>query len=218
MKILIISATGAEISPLLEQLSVHACPAGKLQKTRYGNLEIDLLVTGVGIAATAYYMGKALGSGYDFALNFGLAGSFNRTLEIGDVVHVTEDRFSEMGAEDGDVFIPIEDLNLGTTGEIKNEVITRNQKLELIPKVSGITVNTVHGNEKSIESVFQRFHPYTESMEGAAFLMACQREGVVCAQIRAISNYVERRNRKAWDIPLAIKNLNIHALEILDAF
>jgi len=40
--------------------------------------------------------------------------------------------------------------------------------------------------------------------------------GVPCMQIRAVSNYVEKRNRDAWQIGLAIKNLNTFASEFLN--
>ena len=72
----------------------------------------------------------------------------------------------------------------------------------------GITVNTVHGNEKSIENIIERFSPDVESMEGAAFFYSCMMKNVSCIQIRVISNIVERRNKDNWNIPLAIKNLN----------
>jgi len=39
--------------------------------------------------------------------------------------------------------------------------------------------------------------------------------GVPCMQIRAVSNYVEKRNLDAWQIGLAIKNLNTFALELV---
>jgi len=47
-----------------------------------------------------------------------------------------------------------------------------------------------------------------ESMEGAAFFMACEQFEIPCIQIRAISNKVEKRNTANWDLSLAIKNLN----------
>ena len=37
-------------------------------------------------------------------------------------------------------------------------------------------------------------------MEGAAFMYACLIAGVPFAQVRAVSNRVERRNRAAWDL------------------
>ena len=84
-----------------------------------------------------------------------------------------------------------------------------------INKANAITVNTVHGNEDSIANIVARLNPQLESMEGAAFFYACHKLHVPCIQIRAVSNYVEKRNRDNWDIPLAIKNLNNFALELI---
>ena len=50
--------------------------------------------------------------------------------------------------------------------------------------------------------------PNHESMEGAALHYVCLMEQVPFAQVRCISNYIEPRNRKAWDIPIAVGNLN----------
>jgi futalosine hydrolase len=56
-----------------------------------------------------------------------------------------------------------------------------------------------------------------ESMEGAAFMFACEIEDIPYVQIRAISNYVEKRNKEGWNIPLAIENLNRKIMEIIDS-
>jgi futalosine hydrolase len=45
-------------------------------------------------------------------------------------------------------------------------------------------------------------------MEGAAFFYACEEANVAALQVRAISNYVEKRNKENWNMPLAVKNLN----------
>ena len=45
-------------------------------------------------------------------------------------------------------------------------------------------------------------------MEGAAFFASCKRAGGDFIQIRAISNYVEKRDKSKWQMPLAIQNLN----------
>ena len=37
-------------------------------------------------------------------------------------------------------------------------------------------------------------------MEGAAFFYVCLKEKVNFFQIRAISNFVEKRNKKNWEI------------------
>jgi futalosine hydrolase len=53
-------------------------------------------------------------------------------------------------------------------------------------------------------------------MEGAAFAYACRLGGVPYAQVRAVSNVVERRNREAWQIEQAIRQLNETARRILE--
>lgn len=224
MNILIVAATQAEVKPLLNKLTIKA-QTGNFSMCSYKSINVDVLITGVGMTATAYHLGKFLSKKYDFALNLGLAGAFNKNIDLGEVVNVTYDRFSELGAEDGDNFLTLAEIKLQdenefpfTKGELVNSFFSKNKIIDELPKVSGVTVNTVHGNEESIEKIISRYHPYVESMEGAAFLFACLTEKIPCAQVRAISNYVEKRNRDAWKIPLAIENLNKKALEILDGF
>jgi futalosine hydrolase len=91
-----------------------------------------------------------------------------------------------------------------------------NAALASLPAVRGITVNTVHGNERTIATVVGRFAPQVESMEGAAFMYACTMCGVPFAQIRGVSNTVERRNRAAWKLAEAIENVARAAVEILE--
>ena len=52
-------------------------------------------------------------------------------------------------------------------------------------------------------------------MEGAAFFLACLLSEVPFLEIRSISNFVEPRNREAWDLPLAIDNLNVALIELI---
>ena len=218
MKILIVSATKFEVNPLLEKMAAVQASDSGLFAAKYQKLEIDFLITGVGMVATAYYSGKAINDSYDVAFNLGICGSFNSNLEIGTVVNVYEDCFSELGAEDGDESLSLEDLKLDGVTKIKNNSGAMSVEIEKLPKVNGITVNTSHGNEKTIEKAVQKFHPMVESMEGAAFMFACENERIPYVQIRAVSNFVEKRNRDNWNIPLAIKNLNETILKILDSF
>jgi futalosine hydrolase len=53
-------------------------------------------------------------------------------------------------------------------------------------------------------------------MEGAAFMYACLIHEVPFAQVRAVSNVVERRNRSAWKMADAIESLGAAALRILE--
>jgi futalosine hydrolase len=53
-------------------------------------------------------------------------------------------------------------------------------------------------------------------MEGAAFMYACLVHGIPFAQIRAVSNIVERRNRAAWKMNEAIEVLGSAVLAIIE--
>ena len=99
--------------------------------------------------------------------------------------------------------------------KIKNENVFTNEFLEKIKKVRGISVNTCHGNEASIKKFTSRLRVETESMEGAAFLWACNQIKVKCVQLRAVSNYVEKRDKSKWEIASAVKNLNEVLIKLL---
>lgn len=208
MKLLIVAATKQEVEPLFKE---------GLELT----IKPDILITGVGMVATTFHLTKALSAKkYDGAINLGICGSFNRSIKMGEVVNITEDVFSELGAEDGDDFLPLNDIKIAEREDVflhaKKEVDFAG--IEGIKKVKGITVNTVHGNEQSIAKVVSRFHSDVESMEGAAFFYACNQFNIPALQLRAVSNYVEKRNTADWNIPLAIKNLNEAALVMLNSF
>lgn len=182
---------------------------GKLMSCKYGKHSVDVLLAGVGMTATAFYLGKELGKKYDLAINAGVAGSFRKNIPPGAVVHVTHDRFGDLGAEDGERFLTLEEMGLSKAQSLKSKApSSKVNSLRALIKVKGITVNTVHGNTASINKVVRKFDPDVESMEGAAFFFACQEFKTPCIQVRAISNYVERRNKKNWKIELAVKNLN----------
>jgi len=83
-----------------------------------------------------------------------------------------------------------------------------------LKQVKGITVNTV--SESLPQSIIHNPQsPIIESMEGAAFLYASLSEQIPCAQIRGISNYVEKRNKANWQMEKAIENLTHTMLNIL---
>ena len=169
------------------------------------------------MVATAAWCSRACAAEhYDLALNFGVCGSFDPELPPGAVVHVVADRIAELGAEDDEAFLTMAELNLPGDYEFFNEQPPANDALRELPAVRAISVNTVHGNARSIAEVTARFKPQVESMEGAAFMCACQIGGIPFAQVRAVSNVVEQRNRGAWQMAEAIGGLSRAALAILE--
>jgi futalosine hydrolase len=217
MNILIVSATKEEVLPLLETHPFHYNKSDNLYSVTSGK-KIDVLITGVGMVAMAFATGKYLNNNYDVVLNAGIAGSFTKKFKIGDVVEVTEDIISEMGAEDGEEFLTLDEMGLEESWKSKfGSRDLENKVLNSLLKVKAISVNTVHGNEISIKNITARFNPGIETMEGAAFMFACEKINIPYAQIRAISNYVEKRDRSKWNIPLAIANLNNTLTQIIES-
>jgi futalosine hydrolase len=217
VRILIVAATDGEVAPILQRMYSTPTSDTCVDTYTHGPHEIDVLITGVGMVATAAWCSRALTqSSYDLALNLGVCGSFDSFIEPGTVVHVVSDRLAELGAEDGDAFLTLEDLQLPGESEFVNLDPPANSGLEQLPTVTGITVNTVHGSERSIKLVTERFNPQVESMEGAAFMSACLIHKVPFAQVRAVSNLVEQRNRESWKMAEAIQNLSVEALRIIN--
>jgi len=171
--------------------------------------DCDVIVTGVGMVNTTFSLTKILSEkDYDLVINMGVAGSFSNKIKIGDVVEVIEDIFSEIGFENGNSFSKFTNFRIENYFKVDEKTNLK--------KAKGITVNTVHGNEKTITKIISRLNPDVESMEGAACFMVCEQFEIPCIQIRAISNKVEKRNTENWNLDLAISNLNTEVEKIID--
>ena len=126
---------------------------------------------------------------------------------------MVKDVFSELGVEEPAQFVPADRMGLMDHDELAFSTAKRCADLK---EVNGITVNTVHGSERSIEEVVGRLRPDVETMEGAAVAAVCRKFGIPWMQIRAISNHVEPRDTSKWNIPLAINNLNGTLIKLLE--
>jgi len=210
MRILIVAATQQEITLLkinLDEVKIKH--------------EILFCITGVGLVPTVFVLTKLLASDsrFDLILNLGIAGAIDKSLKLGEVLEVCSDTFYNWGAEDHSSFISVFDLGLIPANEIPfvNEKLNSTfSKPNYFKKVTAISVQLVHGNAQSIEKLFSNSEvAQIETMEGAAVFYVSQQYNLPVMQLRAISNYVEPRNRNNWNISLAINNLNSTALELM---
>jgi len=218
VKILIVTATHQEIDLLVKKNDLKTDKNGFVGNIN--NHQLKILVTGIGIPNTMFQLTRILeNERFDFIIHGGIAGSFNNKIRLGEVVNVMYDCFADIGYEDDNDFVPFMKTDLleknkfpFTDGWLNNptEMNQLNYKI-----VKGITVNMVHGNEKSIQIMQQIYHPDVETMEGAAVAFCCLQYHVNFLQLRAISNKVEKRNKENWNIPLAMKNLNNEIEQIL---
>ena len=167
------------------------------------------------MTATAAFTSAFLAKhSFDCAINAGIFGSFNSEIPLGEVVIVERECISELGVEDGEQFISADKIGLHGISQwpyTDGWILDSNsyfREFQSLRKCSGITVNTVHGNDDSIADIKSRITVDVESMEGAGFLYSCRLIPTPAIQLRAVSNYVERRDKSKWNIPKAIDNLN----------
>lgn len=222
MKILVIAATGAEIALSIKHITASGREVKPLVFYLDG-VEISFSVTGVGMVATAYHLTKLLAiGGYDLVIQAGIAGCFDRDIPLGEVLMVQSDRFADLGAEDGDSFTDVFDLGLAQANDapFAGKILSNPQNAAALniqlKEVNALTVNTVTGNDESTARLQNRYDCTLETMEGAAFHYVCLQENIPFVQIRAVSNYVERRNRVNWKIEEAINNLNNYLIDYLE--
>ena len=221
MKLLVIAATAAEIGPLLD--GKQAAQGNPVRLQEEGDFQIDVLICGVGAVATAFQLTRILSTNrYDLVLQAGIGGAFDRNITIGEVVWVISERFGQLGAEDDTDFLDVFELGFQQynqppfIGGVMISSIPTNLLLLELKEVAAITVETTHGNAAHIQRITEKYHPQLESMEGAAAFYVCQQMHTNCIQLRAVSNYVEKRNKANWNIPLAVTSLNTTLIKVIN--
>lgn len=215
MKTLIVSSTYNEVSILIE---TH----GYTKKTDvlYNSNNIDILISGIGTPYTTYRLTEQLNiTTYKLIINIGIAGSFSKKIKLGEIVIVKQDEFADLGINDNKCFNTLFEEKLISVNETpfnngKLLLETNIKLLEELTNVKAITVNTTSGNIEKINALINKFNPEIETMEGAAVTFVAKLKKTPVIQIRAISNYVEPRNKKNWKIKLAIQNLNKLLLQL----
>lgn len=222
MNILLAAATGAEIAPLLAHLQSYRV-AGEENSYKKGSLHIRTCITGVGGVPTTYRLVREISAFRpDLALQAGIAGCFSREIPLGSLFRISTDQFADLGAEQGEAWLDVFDLGLLDDNErpfvgkklpapLPHALFIREQ-----PEAEAITVNMVSGHPATISRRELQFQPLLESMEGAAFHYVCLQERLNFVQVRAVSNYVEKRDKTKWNIPLAVQALNSWLIACLE--
>lgn len=206
-KNLLVAATSAEIVDICGQIQPY-------QLTDI-NDKWSVLITGVGIAPTVFHLTKVLSSNdFGLILNVGLAGAINPSLSIGEVVNVISEEFALFGSEDNGGFLSVFDLGLQNSNEFpfsngKILPIKSDFNLPVLQMVGGVTSQTVTGTATTIDLIKKYYDVDVETMEGAAVFYVANQFNVPAIQIRAISNYVEPRNRANWKISEALNALKL---------
>jgi len=201
-KILIVVATDIEILPNFRQADKEF-----YSLEQYG-IHADILITGPGAVPTAFALSRVVDS-YNVIINAGIAGSFTEQLPLGSVVLVDSDSFADYGVDDSSTFRHIDTiLPLYLKSSLSVLANPYNLKVNIeLARVRGITVSTVSGSDERIAVVKRSWDAQIETMESAAVFYVCLKLEKPFFCLRAVSNYVEPRNRKNWQIDLAVQNL-----------
>lgn len=154
LPLLLVAATPMELQLILTELQ-QVVKEGKLHRGFLGEQEVILVATGIGIVNTSFVMGGLLGK-YTFqaAINLGIAGAYDEGLQLGEIVEIQSDSFTDMGADSAEGFLNLEKLGFPVFRS-KEEIhyhTLKNPYLsgEKVRKVSGATVNTVNGVAEKI--------------------------------------------------------------------
>jgi futalosine hydrolase len=209
-----------------EKASLDKVPGVRNDGKRYWwkNMEIKVLVTGVGGISTAWAMKKWLSSNSlpDLAINAGIAGSFTEKYRVGEVILPISDCFADMGIETGGRFLTLSEAGLVSpsafpfeNGSIKADNSYVRAALKIMPGVIAVTVNTASGTAASISRLKDKYNPDIETMEGATFFYICAVERIPFLAVRSVSNLVEPGSRSTWNIPLALENMSLKMHEVL---
>jgi futalosine hydrolase len=222
MEYLIVSATSREIEPILRNCGLPDLLPGELQTVQRSGDRLAFLVTGVGMMQAAYHTGRSLEKGrYDHAIQAGIAGAFDRRLQMGEVVLVKSQRYGDLGVKAATGFSDVYDMGLADRDAppFRHGVLVNNSAgMALHPgltEASSLSVNRVSSSTEEITRLEKKYNVQLESMEGMAFHYACLLAGVSYAEIRTVSNYVEPRNRSSWDVEGAVEQLNHYLIKWL---
>ena len=223
MRILFVGATCFELYQFFENLKQVEPENRFVFRYQWYDLEIDLIISGVGMTFTTYHLTRALAiKKYDLVINAGIAGSFRDELSIGSVVNVSCEQISDLGIEQPNCVVSLFEAGFMEPDEFPfkgGKLYNPHKFSELdLPSVKAVSGNISHGNPDSIAKIVEDFDPDIESMEGGALFYVCLQEKVPFLEIRAISNYVELRDTTKWDIPLAIENLTDELFRFLRKF
>ena len=214
MNCLIVAATPIEISPIINELR-----NGKLVNV---SVNLDVLVTGIGLTATTYALSKQFSIRKpDLVIQAGVGGCFDKNIPLGTVVAIKKEAIADQSVIELNQLKTMFDLKLVPQDQFpfkKGWLINDNPLLKKLKlkKVTGISVNEITTDSKKVKFYKEHFSPVIESMEGAALHYVCKMESVPFIQLRSTSNYIAERNKKKWNMKESIINLNTALIKILE--
>ncbi len=232
----IIAAVPQEIELLLAALEgSRQVPAGGCTYVEglIGSKPVVVCAGGVGkinAAAAAAVMIERFHP--QLVINTGSAGAYlDSGLAVGDLVAAREEVLADDGVLIVDGWRDLSYMNLPSVGQGGEKCynilpLSRNplEKAQQLAERQNLilhsgrcaTVSTCSGTAVSGAELAGRWNAVAESMEGAAVAQVCLRCAVECLEIRGISNMVEERDLKKWQLQRAVEAAQRFVLRYLE--
>ena len=234
--ILIIAAMPLETALLESTLaeSARMKSAGfEYLEGKLGDLKIIVCAGGVGkinaAAATAVLIELHRP---EIVINTGCAGAYlGSGLSIGDLVVASEEVLADEGVivsagwkDLSYMDLPVVDHDGRKHFNLIPLCMDASEKAVQLADYHGLflmrgrfaTVSTCSGTRQRGGEMVGRWDVIAENMEGAAVAQVCLRYGVDCLEIRGISNLVEERDMKKWELTLAVEAAQRFVLKYLE--
>ncbi len=217
---LLITATKLEANPLHKyaQCKQLDFPLGSLYQCNYTNKDFYLIHSGVGKVNAAAALTLAINKiKPKNVILFGIGGAFvGSSLAVGYVAVATCEIHLDSGIRLKDSWQSMESLGFPLIEGQKNfynkiptdtNLATKLELIGAIPCTFG-TSEALTGSFEEAKILQQRFNVSVESMEGAAAAQVCTILDVPFAELRGVSNIVGQRDKLAWNIPSAVREVN----------
>lgn len=232
LNIALISATPIETGPLRQHIDPE--PGQDLKVIFEGELHGHAVIfthCDVG-KVNAAHSSTLIFENYniDLVILFGIGGAYPHSgLKIGDVAVAESENYAEEGVlvEEGWKSMEFTGFPLFRDGRDYYNTFPLDRKymdltVETLTKsgfnaYSGnfITVSQCSGTQDTGNILEKRFSGICENTEGAAVAHMCALYGKRLIELRSISNIVENRDMKKWNIPQAVSNCNKAVIELV---
>jgi futalosine hydrolase len=219
--------TAALEDPSDDGAEVYRCTTGML-----GGIKVLLCATGVGKANAASGVTAVIERHAPSQIIItGCGGAYlGSGMAIGDLAVATDEIFADEGAITPAGWIDMRTMNLplhvnGKQSYFNSIPLSKHsaEKAMQLADFFGVkmsrgrfaTVSTCSGSRLIGNELAKRHQVICENMEGAAIALISLRYGLPCMEIRGISNMVEDRDPKKWDIPRAVEAAQRFVLKVV---
>ena len=194
--------------------------AARLNHLKVSGMQLQIIISGVGPVASALATQAALSaSRFDLAISAGIGGAFAGSgLKVGEVAVSSEIVQADLGAWDGEQFLPLSELGLEVAAGNAGRFDCWPGILNLdLPQGPFVTVSSVTGSVAGANELLRRVPgALVEGMEGAGVAHAALLAGIPVAEVRGVSNFVGPRDRSAWRIGEALAALDVGLKAVLE--